>query len=403
MAGGPMPEGTVIHFPGNSFYNDFTYTTESPGPSETKTTVFVRLQVIRQLSDTMPPPRTYFSIQIPSISSIIYGVLEIPVALFAGEFTDKAFFFQLDGPAGAGKSTVMNGLFNIFTMNGILYPFVSSKDFTEHCTKAYGFFPIHVQLANEENGRMPLLYEDIINRVRVTLVDKPGFRITDKGEKQNYNDLGIYVCELSLFREEENELYRMVRNKLQQVTPYGQQPLLVVTKMDLQTGRGLEDLKARALSFLADENNIHFLTNYINGTTTPDIEKNHQYFKLLLNIKKEALKRVNKKTLLEQTAGYINNRFNLPEEIKSPDPSPPTPTPPNDHIVVLTVEMPLETTELEISSSMNLAKVLTKIGETFNLDMNDYFIKRNNRVLTIPEMTFKEDCLIKMVRRPSAA
>ncbi|GAM23836.1 hypothetical protein SAMD00019534_070110 [Acytostelium subglobosum LB1] len=450
---GPLPADTVIEFPDNFFYRRFKFTTPPPKEGETVTMVNVHLRVIRRYDFAMPPPRTFFTVHMPNSNNVIKGFIEIPVALFTKEFmNDYGIFFLLDGIYGVGKSTLLNGIYNIFTMGRIVHHIVTSKDSSQHCTLCYNYISIRDYLEAEEYK--PRLIMDIIKNLNVVMVDKAGISFKMNGGRDNYIDMGsqmkgccydgtnvaddsqkqdpnpmfavdacVFVATITSFKREEVESQELkaIKDKLCEPTKYGQQSILVVTKGDLQTARGLEELKRGVADCAAHKYNVFYINNYTDNTPYRDIDKDHSLFLLLHKIKEVARNRVTNNTIKKNTNKTLQERptcttsntttsttstrsyapplaVHMPEPVQAVNVPSVSQAPVGDKVTI-TVLMATDEEDITVTSTTTLKQIKDIISSRFGIEINDYVIKHDRELLWDDNHTFDQSCRITVAKK----
>ncbi|GAM23834.1 hypothetical protein SAMD00019534_070090 [Acytostelium subglobosum LB1] len=324
-------KGTQVEFSDNPFYSPFLWTLDEDSNS-TWQLIHVTLEAKSKKFD-LPPACVNFIVRMPNSKIEVSGSIEVPLALFTGELvTLYDICFILEGLQGIGKSTLLNTLFNVFTIGKIRNLIQTSKEAGQSNTKTYSYYPIHKLLQEEEDA--PRLYKDMIDKLRWIMGDKAGMMLLANGERINYSVMAhqfdgrfangsetmgdsnanykvhccIIVTTPAVFSEPETSpALKLIKEKMVESNQNGQQSILVVTKCDLQTAEGLEKLKTALAQCPTEKGNIFLVDSYIDNSLDRVSRKDRTSFRLLLKIKEEASKRVKKFKMQQEIDAYMAN------------------------------------------------------------------------------------------------
>ncbi|EGG20744.1 hypothetical protein DFA_00607 [Cavenderia fasciculata] len=301
-----LPANYRIEVQNSRFYQPWTQVLSQPMKHHQK--VVIPCTLAKSFDATLnPPPRIFFNILDPSGRVVTSGYFSIPTALFAGEFYEP-FSVVVDGVVGSGKSSLNNGLLNVFTCGNVSYPFFTSKSTDSHGTEFFHFYPICVYV-NKYAIFKTALAIDIIKKLKLVLIDKKGITATDNrvgyldifegryrpNDIKRYSEqdarysaqVCIYVATARSFLDA--SVLGIIQSKLRELVSIKAQPILAVTTCDTLTAAEVERIKAIILSMgIVSEHNIMYMSNYIDENPERDIDRDYNNLALLLRAKSVA-------------------------------------------------------------------------------------------------------------------
>ncbi|EGC29537.1 hypothetical protein DICPUDRAFT_158870 [Dictyostelium purpureum] len=268
------------------------------------------LRVANNSSKYDLPSKIYFKIKVKE--QVFDGFFTLDLVWFAGDFeTFKPINIWVEGLMGNGKSSVLNMLLNLFTSKPQIYNYFISSNFQNHVTKKITFNKIAniLDVFKARASTWLPLYDTIKDKIKITLVDKPGITNTDaninyllasKGayhnntlkdqmvasteEKKEYEcHAVIFVVSLAEIVANKTEMELIKKKTEEVIDKVNIQPILAVTFSDNFNETELEAAK-RQLSqsgLNVAKENIFFVHPYINNETKRNIEKDIEAFKLL--------------------------------------------------------------------------------------------------------------------------
>ncbi|EGC34393.1 hypothetical protein DICPUDRAFT_79848 [Dictyostelium purpureum] len=319
-----LPNGVIINFEENEYY--FPYKVENEVSFDRNP---CELQVILKVKDNCDmnefPNFIKFNME---VNKIKYNYkLSIPFFWLSEDYvTDFPINIYVDGVIGHGKSSVLNLLFNLFTTGKIDYTFFYSSKQTGHTTKGIHFNPIHQILEIKNKMDKIQMYEEIINKIKINLVDKagitssnnlldyslavegkyhPGDYIKENCPMEMYKcHAVIFVCSMNIVSNY-NEV-QLIKKKINECSN-NIQPILVVTHSDHHSEKDQLRIKKEIMEKLPVQgDNIFYVVPYINDITVRNSSKDSVGWRILkkaLDISKATLKQEIKK-----------NSFLLPDQ-----------------------------------------------------------------------------------------
>ncbi|EGG20603.1 hypothetical protein DFA_00464 [Cavenderia fasciculata] len=316
----PLPPKSYLQIGRNEFYYGVNICLGEQGvqPDESRTIPFTLKPIQNTFATRMPPSRIQFKIvQDPTnekVKVLTQGYFSIPTALFSGEFFDFQLVVVIDGKAGSGKSTVINGIYNTFHDREIKYPYFTSNCGAVHGTHAFNFTPM-CDILQKNSKLNSLLIKDIIDNLNVTVVDKKGYTESDttpvisgllngqfrhnetrlyQETDPNYKVNGcILVASIKSFVSETSTDFTMIRTKVRELLSNKIHPILAITFLDELSENEMTLPKANIATLGVEVGNIFYMDNYLGHTKERMIEKDYQNFELLLCARKLAENYIN--------------------------------------------------------------------------------------------------------------
>ncbi|EGC34392.1 hypothetical protein DICPUDRAFT_79845 [Dictyostelium purpureum] len=201
--------------------------------------------------------------------------------------TDFPINIFVDGVIGHGKSSVLNLLFNLFTTGAIDYGVFFSSRHTSHTTTGISFNSIHKILEIKKKMDNHPIYEELMKKIKITLVDKAGisssnnllnYSLAVEGKYHPDHDLKekcsmekymahafIFVCSMNI-NTNLSELEQL-NKKLLECISVRIQPILVVTHSDHYPEEVQLKIKKEIIEKLpVERNNIFYVVPYLNET-----------------------------------------------------------------------------------------------------------------------------------------
>ncbi|KAM9982347.1 hypothetical protein ACTFIZ_006891 [Dictyostelium cf. discoideum] len=298
-------------------------------PSETTVKLMVRCP-----QEVLP---THIDFEIKVRGSTFHGRFDLKYSWFTGDFiTRNQINIYVDGMAGHGKTSTLNLLFNVFSLNFDFEEFLLVGNDTDHITTEIRFQSVAHILLNKiisQSGLSASLvnfYKNIIQSLKIVFVDKPGmaknqgnlsYNHAAKGQysnKQQIKDL-ITVGEAKTFQECHAILFvisitlvddvdlEFMKGKIQESLQAKMKPIVVVTHCDAYSPEEAEVMKKKLEGELkVDKKNFFYSTPYIQGEKQRDPIKDRIGFQILKSIVEIANNTENQK-ILEALAKDINN------------------------------------------------------------------------------------------------
>lgn len=299
-------------------------------PSETTA------KLIFKCPQEMLPSHIDFEIKVRG--STFHGYFDLKYSWFTGDFiTRSPINIWVDGMVGHGKSTILNLLFNIFSLNIDFEEFLLVGNNAFHVTTELRFQSVAHILATKivsQHGLSPRLvdfYKNVISSLKIVFVDKPGmaknqgnlsYTHATKGQysnKQHLKDLItvgeaksslechaiLFVISITLVDDDVD--FEFMKGKIQESLQAKIKPIVVVTHCDDYSPEEAEAMKKKLEEELkVDKKNFFYLTPYIQGEKQRDPIKDRIGFQILKSIVEIANNTQNQK-ILESLANDINN------------------------------------------------------------------------------------------------
>ncbi|KAM9989113.1 hypothetical protein ACTFIY_005162 [Dictyostelium cf. discoideum] len=318
----------------NKYYSGYEIkvgqATSEDCPSETTAKIF-----FKSPQEMLP---THVDFEIKVRGSTFHGYFDLKYSWFTGDLiTRDTINIWVDGMAGHGKTSILNLLFNIFSLNINFEEFLLVGNDTYHITTELRFQSVAHILLNKiisQSGLSPSIadfYKNVIQSLKIVFVDKPGmaknqgnlsYSHATKGQysnKQHLNDL-ITVGEAKSFQECHAILFVIsitlvdddvdlasMKAKIRESLQAKIKPIVVVTHCDSYSPEDAEPLKKKLEEELkVDKKNFFYSTPYIQGEKKRDPIKDRIGFQILKSIVEVANNTQNQK-ILESLAQDINN------------------------------------------------------------------------------------------------
>ncbi|KYQ91630.1 hypothetical protein DLAC_07402 [Tieghemostelium lacteum] len=277
-------------------YTSFIKEDVEPGSSYTET--FKLVSVKTSVANDIPN-RLKFRIETGGKTYV--GYVKLNIAYFIKDLVSThEIKINVVGDIGNGKSTILNGFYNLFSpFSELLSPFIASNGHG-HCTSKVEFQSIQA-MVNRSLGKHPLF--DSMKDIKMVLCDKWGMTDIDGPLKNLYEgkiyhgttkdnniiqapnkqfavNMFIFVVSIKTFQVAEK--IKKINDKIQEVIQFGVMPLVAITFTDDYKTQPEMIRQLRSSNPLAlPDNHIFTVQNYTQFDTYKSIEKDLSLYKIL--------------------------------------------------------------------------------------------------------------------------
>ncbi|KAN0030633.1 hypothetical protein ACTA71_009273 [Dictyostelium dimigraforme] len=265
----------------------------------------IKLNVKNNVQTNPLPECIFFEVYVRNEK--YFGCFFVDFSWFSGDFkyTENVNIFY-EGMMGNGKTSMINLTFNLFTSNLIIDNHFLTARSSNHVTTSVEFNPISAILDSKTRDENFLpIYQDIIDNIKIVVVDKPGMTSTDAqlscylaslgcyspGTSIEYETDGkrdslfechsyIFVISLGTFASE-NQDKEIISKKIIECTEAKIQPVLAITFCDNFTKDQIESTKEKVFELPVEKENVFFITPYIDNELKRDPSKDLLGWRLL--------------------------------------------------------------------------------------------------------------------------